>query len=71
MKMEKRVTTITIVPRGEPIFDERGFTVSIEDEGAGEFVTVRNNDGPGEVRIDPRDWPTLSGAITWLIGKCR
>lgn len=71
MTMEKRVTAITIAPYGEPIFSERGFTVSIADEGAGEFVTVRNNDGPGEVRIDVNDWPILSEVITGLIGDCR
>ena len=71
MNMEPRVTTITIVPKGEPIFDERGFTVSIDDEAGGEFVTVRNNDGPGEVRIDANDWPILSEVITGLIGGLR
>ena len=71
MTMEKRVTTITIVPKGEPIFDERGFTVSIDDEAGGEFVTVRNHDGPGELRIDVNDWPILSEVITGLIGECR
>lgn len=71
MNMEKRVTTITIVPKGEPIFDERGFTVSIDDESGGEFVTIRNNDGPGEVRIDPSEWPILSEVITGLIEDCR
>lgn len=71
MIMEKRVTTITIVPKGEPLFSESGFTVSIEDECGGEFVTVRNNDGKGEVRIEASDWPVLSEVITGLLGECR
>lgn len=71
MKMEPRVTTITIVPKGEALFSESGFTVSIEDECCGEFVTVRNNDGKGEVRIEASDWSVLSEVITGLLGECR
>lgn len=40
MTYETRNLSIVVVPNGETIFSERATTVSIDDEGAGEFVTV-------------------------------
>ena len=64
-----RVTELTITPAGEPIFSERGFTVEIEDEGAGEVIVVRENDAAiiGGIRIDPSEWPELRTAIETLL----
>ena len=71
MTMERRVTTVVVAPEGSAIFDERGFTVSIEDYGGGEFVKVINNCGEGSIVLDPEDWPQLCKAITRLVDGCR
>ena len=42
--MQSVVTQIVLVPDGSPIFDERGYAVSVEDDGAGEFLTIRSNE---------------------------
>lgn len=66
--LTQRVTTITLAPEGEPIFSERGYTVSIDDESAGEFIVVRENDAAlsGGIRIDTADWSALRDAIEWM-----
>lgn len=55
--LHQRITTVTLTPPVEPIFSERGYTVSIDDEAAGEFIVVRENDAAmnGGIRIDTAD----------------
>jgi hypothetical protein len=68
----KRITQITVVPDGEPIFSERAVTISIRDEAAGEFVVVKQlTDDPQELSIDPEEWPALREAIDEMIKECR
>lgn len=68
-----RVTTITLLPKGEPLFCEEGFTVSIEDEAAGEFVQVKSHcDRTGDaahnsITINPEEWPALRRAIDTML----
>ena len=66
-----RTTKLTITPAGEPIFSERGFTVEIDDEGAGEFIVVRENDAAvtGGIRIDQTEWAELRSAIDQMLGN--
>lgn len=73
MTYETRTLSILVVPNGETIFSERATTVSIDDEGAGEFVTVSQagNSDPGIIKIDPIEWPELRAAIDRMIGECR
>ena len=71
--MKTRTTQLTIAPEGEPIFSERAFTVTIDDEAGGEFVLVRSNMEAlpaGTISIDPSEWPALREAIDRLIGEC-
>jgi hypothetical protein len=44
-KYETRVTRVTVLPEGEPIFGERATHIEIEDEAAGEFVKVSQEGG--------------------------
>lgn len=69
--LKQRITTVTLTPAGEPIFSERGYTVSIDDESGGEFVVVRENDAAlaGGIRIDPEDWPVLRDAIDGMVSQ--
>lgn len=67
MKYHQRVTQITVLPAGEPIFSPQAVVISIEDEAAGEYVTVKTQlDVPGsnqEITIDPCQWPFIREAI--------
>ena len=70
--MKTRTTQLTVAPEGEPIFSERAYTVSIDDEAAGEFVVVHALDeAGGKIAIDPTDWPALREAIDTLIKECQ
>lgn len=71
--MKIRTTGIHVVPEGEPLFDERAYSIRIDDDGAGEFVVIRAMDsdpGSGDLRIDYGDWPKLREAIDMMIGQC-
>lgn len=64
-----RVTRLHVIPEAEPIFDERGFSVEIADEGGGEFVVV--SDFAEKIRIDAKEWPALREAIDRMVKECR
>ncbi|MDN6638030.1 MAG: hypothetical protein L0L05_06790 [Yaniella sp.] len=69
--MKKRTTQLTVTPEGEPIFSERAYTISIDDHGAGEFVTVcARAASKGEVAIDKNEWPALRDAIDFMVEEC-
>jgi hypothetical protein len=70
--MKLRVTQITIVPEGEPIFCDLGYTVKIDDEAAGEFVVIEDHsDDEGRIAINPQDWPALRRAINKMVNNCQ
>ena len=70
--MKIRTTQLTITPEGEPIFCERAYTVTIDDQAAGEYVVVHSLGEDGDkIEIDPQDWPALREAIDQLIGECQ
>lgn len=70
-----RTLSVIVVPDGEPIFSERAFVVSIEDEAAVEFVTITSQEpcagDERKVRIDTSDWPELRAAVDRMISECR
>ena len=66
---EARVTMITVTPEGEDTFSDQATSVRVEDEGAGEFVVIHQEDG--EVRFDPDEWPALRKAINRIVRQCR
>lgn len=69
---EIRTTEVTVVRTGKPVFDESAITVGIDDEAAGEFVTVRQSVSQnGELQIDPREWPAVREAIDKMVDECR
>lgn len=69
---EIRTTEVTVVRTGKPIFDEGAIVVGIDDEAAGEFVTVRQSSTPnGELQIDPGEWPAVREAIDKMVSECR
>ena len=72
--MIQRVTRIHLVQPNEPIFAPYSYTIEIEDEAAGEFIVVTdqndNEPKPNAICIDPRDWPFLRAAIDRMIYEC-
>lgn len=69
MTQTTRVTRLHVLPEGAPIFDERGFSVEIEDEAGGEFVVIKDSDG--NIRLNPEEWPALCEAIDRMVKECR
>lgn len=68
MKYTSRITQITVLPVGEPLFSERATIVSIEDDAAGEFITVKQQIDFGSERdqmvaFDPEEWEEVKGVI--------
>ena len=72
--MMGRITQITLVPEGEPIFSENAFVIEINDDAGGEFLSVKSHEEQcrdGEIRINPSEWPALRDAIDRMIKECR
>lgn len=72
--MTKRLTQLTVLPEGEPIFSEMATHISIEDDAAGEYIKVKQMwDSPenGTIAISPEDWPAIRDAIDDMIFECR
>lgn len=69
MTQTTRVTRLHVLPEGEPLFDERGFRVEIDDEGGGEFVVIK--DSEGKIRLSAEEWPALRRAIDRMVKECR
>lgn len=70
---EVRVVSKIVVPKGEPLFSEMATVVSIEDEAAGEFVTVTQHGRTdlGKIAIEVKEWNMLRDAIDSMILQCR
>jgi hypothetical protein len=65
MKYESRITRVSIIPKGEPIFSQHGYHIEIDDEAAGEFVSVKYEDqgATDDMRIEPEAWLILRETI--------
>jgi hypothetical protein len=70
----KRYTQMTVGPDNVPIFDERNFVITIEDEAGGEFLKIQCNDDQcqgGEIRLDTSEWKELKEAIDTMAKACK
>jgi len=67
-----KVTAITVLPVGKPLYSEFATTITIVDEGAGEFVEVQQDgrDGSGKIAISPDEWPTIRRTIDKMVRLC-
>jgi hypothetical protein len=68
--MEIRPLALIVLPDSETIFCEQATRIEIDDEGAGEFVVLRQHEG-GKITIDPAEWPLLRAAINRMVKQCR
>ena len=67
-----RTTRLTVLPQGEPMFDERATDVHIMDEAGGEFICLHQDSedaAPGEIRIDPEEWPAIKQAVEAMLAQ--
>ena len=66
---ETRVTQMTVLPTNEPIFSERATAIAIEDEAAGEYVTItQHHEGEGaKILIEEGDWPLIRQAVNSML----
>lgn len=73
MSYETRTTKITVLLKGEPIFNKGSTEIEIVDEASGEFLEVSQCDDfyDGKIKIDTHEWPTLRAAINKMIKECR
>ncbi len=70
--MKIRVTQLTVVMEGKPIYDESATQVEITDEGGGEFLVVKQTTGGrGEIKIDATEWSAVREAIDNLIKEVK
>jgi hypothetical protein len=70
-----RVVKIVVAPNGEPIYSETATVVEIEDDATGEYVKVSqpvSHTGLAKsVAFNPDEWPTMRGAIEYMLANCR
>ena len=74
MKYITRITSVTISPENEPTYSEQATHVAIEDEAAGEYVTIEQMNGSseiGKVRIDPEEWQAIACAVSDMIAEIK
>lgn len=63
------VTAFVVVPENEPIYSERATQIKIEDEAAGPFVVVSQEEG--RIAIDPEEWPAIRDAIETMMARAK
>ena len=73
MTYETRITKVTVLPKGEPLFHEGATQIEIVDEAGGEYLEVSqcSDKNEGKILIDPYEWPVLKKAIDKMIKECR
>ena len=72
-KYEARPMSWQVGPDNEPSLSEMMTLVKIDDEGAGEFVTIEQHGRSdlGKISVDVAEWPTLKATIDAAIKSCR
>ncbi len=71
MKYVTRVTQVTVAPDGAAVFSEDATTITIEDEGGGEFVIVSQPGRDKDIGIASDEWPAIREAIDRMIQETR
>jgi hypothetical protein len=75
-KYEVIVSQVTIVRRGEPIFDGTATHVILQDLAAGEFVEIRQTqtDSSSEqpaIAIEADTWPLIRQTVEAMLSRAR
>jgi len=67
--MRIRPTTWCVFPKNEPMFGELSYTITIVDEGCGEYLRVE--DSNGKIDFNTEEWPHLRDAIEFAIKQIK
>ena len=59
--MKLRPIAWCVSPENEPMFSKLSYTITIVDEGAGEYIQVEDKDG--KIGFNTEEWPHLRDAI--------
>lgn len=66
--MKQRILSMALLPEGEPIFSERGYTVTIEDDAGGEFIKLASHQDDGAaIAFDPAEWPAIQALVDRMV----
>ena len=69
-----RVTRLSVMLKGDPIYANSVTHIEIEDEAGGEFVVVKQQDDliePGEIRIALDEWEAIKAAVEQLLPETK
>jgi hypothetical protein len=59
---------LIVMPKDADIFDERATRVSLDDEGGGPFVVVKQEGRTDStIAIDAKEWPAIRDAIQRML----
>ena len=67
MKLNKRITAMELAPEDENFLHERAFTVSLRDEGAGEYVMIEQVDG--KLAVEAHEWESLVEVVSEMVER--
>lgn len=65
------VTEVTVTRTGESIYSDTATRISMDDEGAGPYVVIRQADTTDGVRLTPEEWPDVRQAIEEMMQRCQ
>jgi hypothetical protein len=66
MKYKTRITQMTILQVDETLLSETATIITIEDDGAGEYLSIFQPIGSGKdaiINIDPDEWLVMRSTI--------
>ena len=71
--MPIRITKLTVVPKGEPIFSLAATDIEIEDEAAGDFITLtqETDDTKNRIAFDIDEWSEIAEAVERIIADIK
>ena len=71
MIFETITSSLLVKRRDDAIHGETVTTITVTDDGAGPFVTVKQYlDDAKEIEIAPEEWPQMRDAIDKMIAVC-
>lgn len=76
MKYITRITRLTILPEGEPMFSEMATHVETYDEAGNEYIAIKQDGGRTdldnrEILINPEEWPLIAAAVDQLMNDIK
>ena len=66
-----RTKQLIVIPKTASIFSESATTIGIDDEGAGEFITITQTGLGVDVRLDIKEWEYVKKVVDKLITEIK